>query len=268
MLRSLFAAGMALAVLIGSPFVGGISLAQSNTQEPKKDEPKKDEPKKEEPKKDEPKKDEPKKDEPKKEEKKADAPAAPTPTTKKAAAKPSKVKPYDEIVTADFKSDSGLFFVHKSDDRILYEISTDMLGKEMIWVRHIEKAATGVMNGSPMPERVVRWELRGDDVLLRDVKYDIRADTKDPIKNAIEANSLEPIIAVLPVKAYGKDKAPVIDVTDIFMSDMPEFSAAQSIGASGSDRSKTFVESVKSFPENIETKVLLTYRRMGGMYRS
>ena len=264
MLRSLFAAGMALAVLIGSPFVGGISLAQSNTQEPKKDEPKKDEPKKEEPKKDEPKKDEPKKDEPKKEEKKADAPAAPTPTTKKAAAKPSKVKPYDEIVTADFKSDSGLFFVHKSDDRILYEISTDMLGKEMIWVRHIEKAATGVMNGSPMPERVVRWELRGDDVLLRDVKYDIRADTKDPIKNAIEANSLEPIIAVLPVKAYGKDKAPVIDVTDIFMSDMPEFSAAQSIGASGSDRSKTFVESVKSFPENIETKVLLTYRRMGG----
>ena len=51
MLRSLFAAGMALAVLIGSPFVGGLGLAQTSAQDPKKDEPKKEEPKKEDPKK-------------------------------------------------------------------------------------------------------------------------------------------------------------------------------------------------------------------------
>ena len=265
---------MALAVLIGSPLIGGIGLAQSSAQEPKKEDPKKEDPKKDEPKKDEPKKDEPKKDDPKKDDpkkdetKKADAPAPPSAAsgaaTNKAAEKPSKIKPYDEIVTPDFKSDNGLFFVHKSDDRILYEIPTDALGKDMVWVRHIEKSATGVNNGLPIPERVVRWEQRGDDILLRDVKYDIRADTKDPIKNAVEAHSLEPIIAVLPVKAYGKDKAPVIDVTELFTSDMPEFSVAQNIGAAGADSRKTFIESVKCFPENIETKVLLTYRRMGG----
>ena len=237
MLRALFAAGMALAVLIGSPLVGGITLAQSTTQDPKKDEPKKDEKK---------------------------APETPIAPTKKAAPKPSKIKPYDEIVTSEHKTSPGLFLVHKSDDRILYEIPADSLGKEMIWVRHIEKATTGVNNGFPMPERVVRWEQRGDDILLRDVKYDIRADTKDPIRNAIESNTLEPIIAVLPVKAYGKDKAPVIDVTELFTTDTPEFSVAQMVGGGGADPRKTFIESVKAFPENIETKVLLTYRRMGG----
>ena len=291
MFRMLYTAGVALAVVVGSPILspGGLTqifTSSAEPQDPKKDEPKKDEPKKDEPKKDEPKKDEPKKDEPKKDEpkkdepkkdepkkdepkkpadeKKADVPVPPSAPAKKASTKNSKIKPYDEIVTVDFKTSPGLFFVHKSDERILYEIPTDVLGKEMIWVRHIEKATTGVNNGFPMPERVVRWEQRGDDVLLRDVKYDIRADTKDPIKNAVEAHSLEPIIAVLGVKAYGKDKAPVIDVTELFTTDMPEFSVAQAVGGAGADPRKTFVESVKAFPENIETKVLLTYRRMGG----
>ena len=125
----------------------------------------------------------------------------------------------------------------------------------MLWVRQIEKTGTGVMNGFPLPDRVVRWEQRGDDILLRDVKFDIRADTKDPIKDAVEASSVEPIIAVLPVKAYGKDKAPVIDVTELFTSDLPEFGVGRRLNAGGADPRKTFIEQVKSFPENIETKV-------------
>src|SRR5258707_509739 len=118
MFRSLYVAGVALAVVIGSPFLSEHGWAQSaasllNPQDPKKDEPKKDEPKKDEPKKDEPKKDEPKKDDPKKdepkkddpkkddpkkpEEKKADA-TPPSAPTRKSTPKNSKIKPYDEIV--------------------------------------------------------------------------------------------------------------------------------------------------------------------------
>ena len=109
-----------------------------------------------------------------------------------------------------------------------------LLGKEMLWVTQIEKTGAGTgYGGSPAGDRVIRWEQRGDDILLRDVTFDIRADTKDPIKDAVQASSVEPIIAVLPVKAYGKDKAPVIDVTELFVNDTPEFGVGRRLGAAG-----------------------------------
>ena len=47
------------------------------------------------------------------------------------------------------------------------------LGKEMLWVTQIEQTQSGYgYGGSPVGDRVVRWEQRGDDILLRDVKYE------------------------------------------------------------------------------------------------
>ena len=158
-----------------------------------------------------------------------------------------------------------MFLVHRIDDKIFYEIPQSALGKDMLWVTQIEKTGTGSgYGGDQVGDRVVRWELRGEDVLLRDVKYDIRADTKDPIRNAVESSSLEPIISVLPVRAYGKDKSLVVEATELFTSDIPEFSVARRMGGGSADPRKTFIEAVKVFPENIETKVLLTFRRTPG----
>jgi len=291
MLRSLLAALMSLTLLVGGSLANypGPTWGDDNkpeAQKPddkkpddkkpddkkpedkkpddKKPEDKKPDDKKPDDKKPDDKKPEDKKPEDKKAEEKKAADPAPRPTPKKAAT-PSKIKPYDEVVTAEAKSDPGLFMVHRIEERILYEIPTDTLGKDFLWVTQIEKTGTGSgYGGSPVGDRVVRWEQRNDDVLLRDVNYDIRADTKDPIHDAVQASSVEPIIAVLPVRAYGKDKAPVIDVTELFTSDMPEFSASRRLGGGGADPRKTFIEAVKSLPENIETKVLLTYRRGGG----
>ena len=169
------------------------------------------------------------------------------------------------MITKETKSDSGLFMTHRLDDKILYEIPTTELGKDLLWVTQIERTQSGHgYGGTPVAHRVVRWEQRGDDILLRDVKYEIRADVKDPITDAIEATSVPSILAVFPIKAFGKDKAPVVNVTELFTSDMPEFSPKRQLNASGIDPKRTFIDSVKSFPENIETKVLATYRPGGG----
>jgi hypothetical protein len=233
MIRNVLAAWFGMALIVGAAFSSRVlpAQAQDRPQEKKAETPKPDIPKIE----------------------------------RKAPAKNSKIKPFDEIITAEAKSMKGLFWVHRLDDKIFYEIPVDALGKEMLWVTQIEKTGTGSgYGGSPVGDRVVRWEQRGDDVLLRDVKFDIRAETKDPIHSAVESSSVEPIIAVLAVKAYGKDKAPVIEVTELFTTDVPEFSAARRLNASGADPRKTFIEGVKSFPENIETKVTMTYRRNPG----
>ena len=243
---------------------------QPEPQKPddKKPDDKKPEDKKPEDKKPEPQKPEDKKPEDKKpEEKKADTPKSESSSraaTKKTA-KDSKIKPFDEIITAEAKSDPGLVTVHRLEDKIFYEIPTDILGKDILWVTQIEKTGAGNgYGGSPVGDRVVRWEQRNDDILLRDVNYDIRADTKDPIHNAVESSSVEPIIAVLPVKAYGKDKAPVIDVTELFTSDIPEINVGRRLGGGSADSRKTFIEGIKSFPDNIESKILMTFRRGGG----
>jgi hypothetical protein len=173
----------------------------------------------------------------------------------------NKIKPYDEVITKEAKSDPGLFLVHRVGDKIFYEIPPLAFGKDLLWVTQLAATQSGYgYGGSPVNHRVVRWEQRGDDILMRDVKYSIRAEAKDPIRNAVEATSVPEIIEVFPVRAYGKDKAPVIEVTRLFTADLPEFSAKRRLGASAVDPKRTFIDGIKSFPENIETKVLMTYR--------
>ncbi len=184
------------------------------------------------------------------------------------AAKPKKpmgkVKPYDEIIKKEATTSAGLFLVHRLDDKVFYEIPVSEFDKEMLWVTQIAQTGTGYgYGGSPVNDTVVRWEQKGDRVLLREVNYEIRAEVEDPIRDAVRASSVETIIAILPVLAYGKDKAPVVDVTELFTSDLPEFSAKRRLNASGADSRRSFIEKVKAFPTNIETKVTMTYRPKG-----
>jgi hypothetical protein len=176
-----------------------------------------------------------------------------------------RIRPYDRVITKETNTSPGLFLVHRLEEKVYFEIPTSELQKEMLWVTQIAKTATGfAYGGSPVGDRVVRWEQRGDTILLRDVKLEIRADVEDPIRDAVRASSIEPIIAAFPVAAYGKDKAPVIDVSTLFTTDIPEFSARRPLRASGIDSRRTFFEKVKAFPTNIEMSVLATFRPGGG----
>lgn len=183
--------------------------------------------------------------------------------------KDDKFTPYDEVITEDAETDKGLFTVHRVDDKLFYEIVPDAFGDELLWVTQIGQTTEGYSYaGMPVQDRVVRFERRGDNVLLRDVRYDARADTDDSISIAVSESNLEPIIKSMPIKAFGKDQSVVIDVTGLFTKDVKEFSAAGSLGAGGMDAGRSFIEQVKSFPENIETKVLATYSLKGNAAES
>lgn len=175
------------------------------------------------------------------------------------------VRPYDDVITKDAKSKPGVFLTHQVGDKLYYEIPADKLGKHMLWVWQLEKTQAGFSYaGSPLGDRTVRWELRENNVLLRDLNHGIRADKKGAIQLAVESTSVAPIIRAFPVRAWGKDKAPVIDVTALFTSDVAEFSARRALNANSMDGSRTFLEEVKAFPQNIEVAVLATYALGGG----
>ena len=61
-------------------------------------------------------------------------------------------------------------------------------------------------------------------MLLRSVSYDIMADTKAPIARAVRDANYDPIVMAFNIEALGKDDAPVIDVTRLFTTEVPEFS--------------------------------------------
>ena len=180
--------------------------------------------------------------------------------------KPEPIKPYNKVITKEAKTERGVFSVHRVDDKFYFEIPTNELGKDFLWVTQIERtqAGYGYGGGTPVGNRVVRWELRDKDVLLRDVKYSIRADGPDSIRHAIEVTSVPAIIRKLPVAAWGTNKSAVIDMTEFFTSDVAEFSAKSRLNSSGADKTRSFIERIKAFPDNLETKVTMTYATGGG----
>ena len=199
-------------------------------------------------------------DDPPPEKPKADAPKEGEKKPDEAPPKKPKIKKFDDVITKDAVTKVGLFRVHRVDENLFYEIPADALDTDLLWVTQIAETTAGnSYAGMPVMDRVVRWELHGDQVLLRDVRYNIRAETSDPIAQAVKTSNLAPIIRAFEIKAYGKDKAPVIDVTDLFKKDVPEFSAKRALNAGVMDPTRTFIEEFKAFPRNINIRVLASY---------
>ncbi len=170
------------------------------------------------------------------------------------------IRPYERVITREAKSDEGVFTVHRIKDRIYYEIPKDRLGREFLWVSQIAKTTLGAgYGGQAAGNRVVKWERRGDRILLRAVSYDVVANNGSPIARAVEAANYNPIVMVFNIEALGKDDAAVIDVTRLFTTDVPEFSGRTRVGARSFDTSRSFVERAVSFPENIEIEATHTY---------
>ena len=170
------------------------------------------------------------------------------------------IKPYDEVITDEAETDDGVFTVHRLDDKVFYEIPEAELGKEFLWVSQIARTTEGVgYGGQALGNRVVKWDRHGDRVLLKSISYAIVADADSPIAAAVGAANNDAIIKAFDIAALSEAGAPVIDVTSLFNTEVPEFSARSRLRARGFARDRSFVEDVTSFPTNIEARTTHTY---------
>jgi uncharacterized protein DUF4953/uncharacterized protein DUF5117/uncharacterized protein DUF5118 len=188
-------------------------------------------------------------------------PAAPGPP--RPASSSQDPQPYDKVITKDAKSKKGVFMVHQIKDKYYYEIPNGEFGKLFLFNTRIAKTAIGVGNGGQeLSSRVVYWELNGNKVYLRSVSYDIVADPKAPIAEAVKASNNNAILMSFPVAAFGPFRmSAVIDVTRLFTSDVTEFSARQRLNASSMDSARSYIERVSPYPENVEAEASHTYTR-------
>jgi hypothetical protein len=174
-------------------------------------------------------------------------------------------QPYDRVITKDAKTTKGLFTVHQIKERYYYEIPKSELNKEFLWNSQIAKTTLGAgYGGGQLTDKVVRWELKGNRVLLRDVNFGLVANSNEPIAMAVKAANNDSIIISLAVAAFARDGAPVVEVGRLFTGDLQEFSARQRLGATAVDASRTFVERIAPYPDNVEAEVTVTYTRTSG----
>jgi hypothetical protein len=169
------------------------------------------------------------------------------------------------VITKDAKSTKGIFTVHQIRDRYYFEIPKAQLGREFLLNVRIAKATIGVGNGGDeLNDLVVRWEVNANKVNLRNVNYAVKADPKTPIALAVNAANNDTILMTFPVAAFSKDGAPVIEISRLYSSDVPEFGVRQRLGANNMDGSRSYIERISTYPENVEAESTQTWTRAQG----
>lgn len=182
----------------------------------------------------------------------------------------SPFKAFDEIIKEETLGDEGLFTVYWQDDKLYYEVPQSMLGKEMLLISRIVQLPSnfggGYTNaGSKTEEQVIRWEKKGKKILIRIVSYNAVADQQLPIYKSVRNNNFEPILYGFNIEALGKDSsAYLIDVTKLFSTDVKAISGLspanrRAYKVSRLDANLTMIDTVGSYPINIEVKHTLTY---------
>ena len=177
-----------------------------------------------------------------------------------------KPKSYKDIITKDAVTDKGLFDIHKIKDKYYYEINDSLLGREMLMVTRISKTASGLgFGGGKQNTQVLRWHKKDENILLRVVSHNIVANDSLPISEAVVNSNFEPILFSFNIAAVSKDSlSSVIDVTKLFSEDVKSLGYPQSrrkiYKISSLDSKKSFIESLKSYPKNIESRHVKTYK--------
>jgi hypothetical protein len=181
-----------------------------------------------------------------------------------------KIKDYDKVITSDAITDDGLFKVHKVGEKYFFEIPNEHLGKDMLLVSRIAKLPAnlggGYINaGTKTGERLVAWERFDKKILIKERSYNAVADEDLPISISVKSNNYEPTLFAFDIAAFSKDStAVVVDVTKFYSSDVKAISGLPgrirtSYKVRNLDGSRSFINEMKSFPQNIEVIQDMTY---------
>ena len=176
------------------------------------------------------------------------------------------IQPYGKVIKKSAISDKGLFTTHQVDGNFYYEIPDTLFGREMLMVTRISKTATGIgFGGGKQNTQVLRWEKKNKKVLLRVVSYQIVAADSLPIHEAVVNSNFEPVLYSFNIKAIGEDSSTtVIQVNKFFEEDVKAIGFPQSrrkqYKITGIDKTRCYIESIKSYPLNMESRHVKTYK--------
>ncbi len=174
-------------------------------------------------------------------------------------------KAFGDVVPDDAETDDGLITIHRTTDDLYFEIPDSLMGRELLMVSRVSQAqAELAYGGEKVNTQVLRWERRDDELLLRVASYEKTADPDDPVFQAVQNSSFEPILKSFDVQALNEDSTGVvIDAKSLYTSDVPALGlpsdAREEYQVRRLDGDRTYLTGVESFPKNTDVEAILTY---------
>ncbi len=181
------------------------------------------------------------------------------------------IKKFSELIPAKTAVNKGLFNTYKVDGKYYFEIPDSLISREMLAVTRLAKTPAGIKiayeqyGGELENNQVWKWERHDKQILLRVPSYSMRADSGSDMYQSVRNSNLDAVLASFDIKAYNKDTTGVvIEVSDFYNGDIAAIGISDELRKAykvmGLDNSRSFIDTIKSFPINIETHVLKTYR--------
>ena len=198
--------------------------------------------------------------------KKKDAAKTENEAKKDSTASKSDITAYNDFIKGAVTKD-GLFKIHTIKEKIYFEIPNEVLGKDLLIVNKISSVPAqinnaGINKGMNYENKLIRFykDEKNNKVWAKSFDPQISVNKKDNIARSVRDNYVESIIEGFEIKTYGKDSAVVVQVNNVFNGTSKSFNNLfDNIGMGGSVRTKdSYIEEVKSFPQNVVIKSQLT----------
>lgn len=185
-------------------------------------------------------------------------------------AKKEGIKKFSDLV-GKTKADTGLFNTYKIDGKYYFEIPDSLVSREMLVVTRFVKTPVGLKSfgqqygGEEVNDQVWKWERHDKQVFIRIPSYAVRADSTSDMYQSVKNSNLDAVLAAFDIKAYNKDTTGVlVDVTDLYNGDIAAIGLPDNIKkmykVTGLDNTRSYIDTIKSFPINVEARTLKTYR--------
>ncbi|MCZ6765914.1 MAG: zinc-dependent metalloprotease, partial [bacterium] len=205
------------------------------------------------------------------EEKKARKDHSYRPGSRDKASKPSKdkdkdkdkYKPWKEV-TKDAEKHEGLFDLYTKREDVMFVIKENQLDKPYVVFMSLSKGigARFVIGGLPIaPSIMFDFHRVEDHVQMRMLNTRFRATDDEALENSIDLSFGNSILFNLKI-ASEKDSLLLVKMNPVFVSDIGDMAFWLQIVLKKPvqmDKKKGYFKRVKTFPENVEIEVMLTY---------
>jgi hypothetical protein len=201
----------------------------------------------------------------------ADAPSAPEPRKPEqpgggsSGTSSAPTPPYANILK-DAKAASGLLSLHHKNNNLYVELMPGDYSSEFIVLIAISRGIgqgqiLGGMTWSMGDDWVWQFRKVGDNVhvIRRNVRF--KADANSPEARAVHTAYTDSVLFSLPANVKGPRGGDLVDLTPVFLSDLPQIGMA--LPGFNFSPQKSALAEVKAFSDNVELEIAATYASSG-----
>jgi hypothetical protein len=193
--------------------------------------------------------------------------AAPAAGAQPQASPAQPARPSHEQVLKDLQLIDGLLPMYHKGSKLFAELTPAHLNKDYIVLISIARGIgqgqlLGGMSWGFGDDWIWQFRKADDRILIvrRNVRF--RADAGSPEANAVKLAYTDSVLFALPIITQGPRGGDVVDLAQVFMSDLPQISRV--LPGFAIAPPKSLFASIKGFRDNVELQVAATYQSGGG----